>query len=227
MRSPLSTLALTAALLAALSGCTASAPQTGTAAPSSQAPASSGTAAGTGETAAPPSPSPSAEAPAGTASTEGTSIPPSETEGGQIDGQEALAIALDNAGVPESDAYNVKVERDGDNGVPIYGIEFETDYGDYDFEVAIDGGQIVGADYEVDEEYLDSLTASPISLEDAAALVQEKVPGAPAEDVRVWEEGDDGRTRYEGELFYGGLKYEFEIDPQTGRIFDWNADLRG
>lgn len=29
-----------------------------------------------------------------------------------------------------------------------------------------------------------------------------------------------------GELFFDGMKFEFEIDPQTGRIFDWNADLR-
>ena len=52
----------------------------------------------------------------------------------------------------------------------------------------------------------------------AAALVQEKVPGSSASDVRLWEEGDDGRTRYEGDLLYGGIKYEFEIDPRTGRI---------
>ena len=34
-------------------------------------------------------------------------------------------------------------------------------------------------------------------------------------------------ARYEGELFHEGIKYEFEIDPRTGRIVDWNADLRG
>ena len=34
------------------------------------------------------------------------------------------------------------------------------------------------------------------------------------------------RDRYEGELFFEDMKYEFEIDPQTGKIFDWNADLR-
>lgn len=71
--------------------------------------------------------------------------------------------------------------------------------------------------------------AFPLSLAAAAllaALVQEKVPGSSASDVRLWEEGDDGRTRYEGDLLYGGIKYEFEIDPRTGRIFDWNADLR-
>ena len=145
----------------------------------------------------------------------------------EIGDQDALAIALDNAGVPSSEAYNVTIQRDGDNGIPIYDIEFETDYGDYDFEIAIADGRIVGADYEVDEEALSSLGGSPISLEGVVSLVQEKVPGTPAEEIRVWEEGDDGQTRYEGELLWDGLKYEFEIDPQTGRIFDWNADLRG
>ena len=119
-----------------------------------------------------------------------------------------------------------RTEPDEDNGVPIYDIEFETDYGDYDFEVSIADGRIVGADYEVDEEWLDVLGGSPISLEEAADIVQSKVPGSDAADIKVWEESGDGRARYEGELFFDGMKYEFEIDPHTGVLFDWNADLR-
>ena len=168
-------------------------------------------------------------APGGTAPSGGQTPPASsapETPAGEISREAALAIALENAGVLEGDAYNVKNETDSDNGIPLYDIEFETGYGDYDFQVAMDGGAIVGADYEVDEEHLAALPENPISLEQAAALVQEKVPGSSASDVRLWEEGDDGRTRYEGDLLYGGIKYEFEIDPRTGRIFDWNADLR-
>ena len=140
--------------------------------------------------------------------------------------EEALAIAMENAGVPEADAYNIKAEKDEESGIPIYDIEFETDYGDYDFEVAVADGAIVGADYEVDEAWLDTLGGSPVTEAEAAALVCGKVPGAAAEDVRIWEEQDDGRSRYEGELFCNSVKYEFEIDPQTGRIYDWNADLR-
>ena len=165
----------------------------------------------------------------GTAPSGGQTPPASsapETPAGEISREAALAIALENAGVLEGDAYNVKNETDSDNGIPLYDIEFETGYGDYDFQVAMDGGAIVGADYEVDEEHLAALPENPISLEQAAALVQEKVPGSSASDVRLWEEGDDGRTRYEGDLLYVGIKYEFEIDPRTGRIFDWNADLR-
>ena len=165
----------------------------------------------------------------GTAPSGGQTPPASsapETPAGEISREEALAIALENAGVLEGDAYNVKNETDSDNGIPLYDIEFETDYGDYDFEVAMADGRIVGEDYEVEEEWLDALGGSPVTAEEAASIVAGKIPGASAADVNIWEESGDGRGRYEGELFLDGMKYEFEIDPQTGRIIDWNADLR-
>lgn len=152
---------------------------------------------------------------------------PTQQEQAGTDRDGALAIALENAGVDEQDIYNVKVEQDGDNGIPIYDIEFETDYGDYDFEVAVADGRIVGADYEVDEEWLDTLGGSPVDQDGVRQLVAAKVPGASAQDVQVREEGGDGRGRYEGELYHDNMKYEFEVDPRTGRIFDWAADWRG
>ena len=167
------------------------------------------------------------EAPSGQEPAPSPSFAPNGgSSSGEVSREEALAIALNNAGVPEGDAYNIKNETDGDNGIPIYDIEFETKYGDYDFEIAIDGGRIVGADYEVDEEWLNTLSGSPVSMEEATEIVAGKVPGSSAADVTIWEESGDGRGRYEGELFFDDMKFEFEIDPQTGRIFDWNADLR-
>ena len=206
---------LTAALfLSCLTGCGGQAGDT----------APGGTAPSGGQT---PPASSVPETPAGQGQTPPVS-PASEGEAaaGEISQNEALAIALANAGVPEGDAYHIKNETDSDNGIPLYDIEFETDYGDYDFEVAMADGRIVGADYEVDEEWLDALGGSPITAEEAASIVAGKVSGASAADVDIWEESGDGRGRYEGELFLDGMEYEFEIDPQTGRIFDWNADLR-
>ena len=145
---------------------------------------------------------------------------------GEIGSEAAFAIALENAGVPEGDAYNVKVEPDRENDISIWQVEFETDYGDYDFEIAVDGGRIIGADYEVDEEWLDFLGGSPVDEDGARAAVAGKVDGASADEVQVWEKSDDGRVRYEGELYHDGIKYEFELDGQTGILFDWNADMR-
>ena len=132
---------LTAALLlACLTGCGG---QAGGAAPGGTAPSG-------GQT---PPASSVPETPAGQGQTPPVSPDPERgVAAGEISREEALAIALDNADVPEGDAYNIKNETDSDNGIPIYDIEFETDYGDYDFEVAMADGRIVGADYEVDEE---------------------------------------------------------------------------
>lgn len=169
-----------------------------------------------------PAPQPTAPASSVQMVQPGQSAPAS----GEISGDEALAIALDNASVPEPNAYNVKVERDGDNGIPLWDIEFETEYGDYDFEVALSGGRIVGADYEVDDEWLDRLGGSPVTADEAKAILQSKAPGVEAGDIALREEHSDGRLRYEGEAYGGGMKYEFEMDAATGVIYDWNAGLR-
>ena len=47
-----------------------------------------------------------------------------------------------------------------------------------------------------------------------------------AGDIALREKHSDGRLRYEGEAYGGGMKYEFEMDAATGVIYDWNADLR-
>lgn len=151
---------------------------------------------------------------------------PGEAGSNEISREDALAIALDNAGVAEDDAYNIKNERDGDSGIPIYDIEFETDYGDYDFEVAMADGRIVGADYEVDEDWLGRLGGSPVDADEAKEIAAARVPGADPADITVTTEDGDGRSRYEGRFSVDGIVYEFEIDSATGRIFDWNADLR-
>ncbi len=208
-----SALLLTLALLAGCSDQQAPTASSQTAAPSAPASAAETSAASQGAPAMPQPPEQSSM--------------PTASASQQIDQDTALSAALENAGVPEEDAYNMKVERDSDNGVPIYDIEFETSYGDYDYEIALDDGRILGADYEVKEEALPSLGGSPVDLSGATALVQERIPGIAAEDIRIWEERDDGRTRFEGNASYGGIWYEFEIDPQTGLIFDWSADYRG
>lgn len=174
---------------------------------------------------------PSSEEQAGPAAETPTSGVQTEAETGAVSSSEigseaAFAIALENAGVPEGDAYSVKVEPDRENDISIWQVEFETDYGDYDFEIAAGSGRIIGADYEVDEEWLDFLGGFPVDEDGARAAVAGKVDGASADEVRVWEESDDGRVRYEGELYYDGIKYEFELDGQTGILFDWNADMR-
>lgn len=215
MKQPL--VALTVALLCLLTGCTTSEDAGQTSSPA------------TVETESQSQPAPGSQAQGGPSSSLSEPQGKEETSsvGQNLDRDAALQIALKNAGVEQQDAYRIKVQQDWENGIPIFDIEFETNYGDYDYEIALHSGDIVGADYEVEEEFLYTLGGSPVTAEEAKAIVQQKVPGAPLESIQIWEERDDGRRRYEGELYYQNMKYEFEIDPQTGILFDWNADFRG
>lgn len=140
---------------------------------------------------------------------------------------DAFQIALRNADVPISDVQKRKIESDDSYGFLVYDIEFETRYGDYDFNVTMDGGRIIDADYEVDEEWLDRLKRTPLDIAGAKRLVSAKIGNIPLERIYIRQEKEDRRTYFEGKAFYQGIKYEFEIDAKSGVIFDWNADFRG
>ena len=134
----------------------------------------------------------------------------------------ALAIALENARVPRQDARNIRIQADEEGEEPVWSVEFDTRYGDYDFSVSRDSGRILDADYEVDDEWVQRKPSRRVTPSMVRDIVQSRVPGSRAGDIRVVREGE----RFEGHLFHRGIKYEFEVDARTGIITDWNADLR-
>lgn len=155
---------------------------------------------------------------------EGTEKTPAVDPDHSGDPIDAFTIACADAQVSENETFNVKQEQSEESGIAVYQIEFETEYGDYDYAISVDDGDIVDADYEVDEEWLDRLGGMPLDMNEAASQVAAKI-GADTEDVRIWQEEDDGRIRYEGEAFHDGVKAEFEMDAKTGIIFDWNLGI--
>lgn len=141
------------------------------------------------------------------------------------DVDEAIAIACTDAGVSQRELFDKKQQREEESGIAVHKIEFETAYGDYDYAIAVEDGRIIDADYEVDEEWLDRLGGTPLDMNEAASRVAAKI-GADTEDIRIWQEEDDGRIRYEGEAFHDGVKAEFEMDAKTGIIFDWDLGIK-
>ena len=49
---------------------------------------------------------------------------------------------------------------------------------------------------------------------------------AAEQDVRIELDCDDGRYKYEGDIIYNGIEYDFEIDADSGRILEWEEDRR-
>lgn len=59
----------------------------------------------------------------------------------------------------------------------------------------------------------------------AKELALAKVKGATEDDIWDFDlDKDNGRMEYEGEIRYGGMEYDFEIDAQTGEFLKWREE---
>ena len=63
-----------------------------------------------------------------------------------------------------------------------------------------------------------------VSLEEATRIALDKVPGATEQDIRINLDYDDGRQKYEGDIIYEQMEYDFEIDANTGEVIEWSEE---
>ena len=150
----------------------------------------------------------------------------SASSGAAITEAEAKQIALDHAGVSESETERMRVKLGRDDGVQEYEVNFYVGNREYDYDINAATGEIRSHDSEIDDDYVSSTEAAgaAISEDEARATVVARVSGASASDVRLYLERDDGRLVYEGELIYNGTEYEFQIDAATGDVLDWESE---
>ncbi len=150
----------------------------------------------------------------------------SASSGAAITEAEAKQIALDHAGVSESETERMRVKLGRDDGVQEYEVNFYVGNREYDYDINAATGAIRSYDSEIDDDYVSSTEAAgaAISEDEARATVVARVSGASASDVRLYLERDDGRLVYEGELIYNGTEYEFQIDATTGDVLDWESE---
>ena len=66
---------------------------------------------------------------------------------------------------------------------------------------------------------------SYIGVNRAKNIALKKVPGANNSHVKeIHLDRENGRMVYEGEIYYNGWEYEFDIDAVTGAIVKWKVD---
>lgn len=142
-----------------------------------------------------------------------------ETSDATIGEDEAVRIALEDARVDETQSMRVRLDRD-DRRLE-YEVEFTTADREYEYTIDASSGRIL----ETDVERRTVFTEGGITIEEATALVLDRLPdGATADDIRIRSDRDDGRVVYEGEAWYDGYEYEFEIDAARGRFTDWERE---
>ena len=139
--------------------------------------------------------------------------------------EQAKAVALQHAGVTADHVLFTKAHPDYDDGRAVYEIEFYIGSTEHEFEIDAITGNI--REYSVENHlYGFSGGGDPITAEQAKQIALAHA-GFKAEDVRFTKtklDRDDGRTEYEIDFIVNGMKYEYSIDTETGRITDFDID---
>lgn len=159
-----------------------------------------------------------------------TAQQPAATEDEQKEA--ALQTALADAGINEADASRIRVTMDRDDGMLVYEVRFDAAEVEYDYEIDAQSGRIISTDVERwDDDDRDDRNRTvnanvAVGRDEAVKTVLGKVSGATEQDVRIELDYDDGRYKYEGDIIYNGIEYDFEIDADSGRILEWEEDRR-
>lgn len=163
----------------------------------------------------------------------GTTDQTGSNSGTQDIGEDAaLQAALEAAGVSESDASRLRISKDRDDGRVVYEIRFDVDQTEYDYDVLASDGQILSSDVELrnddrdddDDRNRGSNADVAISREEAIDIALAKVSGATESDIRIELDHDDGRYKYEGDIIYERVEYDFTIDANSGDVLEWSEE---
>ena len=139
--------------------------------------------------------------------------------------QRAKEIAMQDAGVLESQISSQRIKLEMDDGIWEYEVEFYVGSTEYDYEIDAASGAIRDKDMDIEDDfYQHPAQGNYISEAEAKALALARVSGAAENNIHIHLDYDDGRAVYEGSIHYQGMEYEFEIDAVTGTFLDWDID---
>lgn len=164
---------------------------------------------------------------ADSATTQSSAAATAQTVTGTVDEEMAQKIALEHAGVKATDATITKSKLDYEGRRQVYEIEWYAGGKKYDYEIAVDTGEILSSGYDEKTSGWSGSNSSNVTVSEAdakqTALV--RVSGATEKDIYEWEfDYDDGRPEYEGKIIYGGTEYDFTIDASSGAVIEWEAE---
>ena len=164
---------------------------------------------------------------ADSATTQSSAAATAQTVTDTVDEEMAQKIALEHAGVKATDATITKSKLDYEGRRQVYEIEWYAGGKKYDYEIAVDTGEILSSAYDEKTSGWSVSNSSNVTVSEADAkqTALGRVSGATQKDICEWKfDYDDGRPEYEGKIIYGGTEYDFTIDASSGAVVEWEAE---
>lgn len=165
-----------------------------------------------------------------------------------ITSDEAIAFALERAGLNRSQVTNLKAEFKTEHGVALYEVEFDANGYEYEIDVNAADGSILKFDRDYDDDHdhgghHENPTAAPTSAPTSAptqapgegsyigterakqiAFNRAGVSANQVTNLKVKLDTDDGRVIYEIEFDANGYEYDVDVDAVNGNIVDFDKE---
>lgn len=153
---------------------------------------------------------------------------PTQAPTTEVSEQAAREYALSLVpGAVQSDILSCRLDRE--NGVSVYDVEIAYDGAKYEFDIATTktgSGDPAVYKQSMERNPTPGYQGTAQTEQSAKDIVLARVPGAAATDFTEFKKDtDDGVRVYEGTLFSGGKKYEFEIVQATGEVISWSEEM--
>lgn len=153
-----------------------------------------------------------------------------ETAPGSISMDTAKSIAMNDAGVSGEACSYSAAKLDWEDGRQVYDVDFFVNGIEYEYEILASDGSILkkkqDAEWGKNSGNPGGSAAGQLTMDQARQKVAERIAGVDPANVYIKEDYDDGRLKYEGEVYYNQTKYEFELDAATGAFTDWEEEVK-
>lgn len=151
----------------------------------------------------------------------------------KITTEKALEIAKIHAKASKDAALD-KIKLDSDHGRTIYEVSFNDGSKKFDYEIDANTGEVLDFSEEevyrysynenVDNRYTDK-TKKRLSRDQIVKIALEKVKGAKQSDIsKLALDVDHGYEVYEVVIYLNNVRYEFDLNSQTGEIVSWEEE---
>ena len=160
-----------------------------------------------------------------------------------ITSEEAIAFALERAGLARNQVTNLKAEFETEHGVALYEVEFDANGYEYEIKVNAADGSILKFDRDYDDDHnhgghhenpTAAPTAAPTQAPSESYIGEERakqiafnragVSASQVKNLKVKLDTDDGRAIYEIEFDANGYEYDVDVDAVNGNVVDFDKD---
>ena len=143
--------------------------------------------------------------------------------------EEAVQIALRDVGLGEQDVTSLSVEPDGENGVPVYEVEFRSGSTKYEFDINMNNGDIIDRSQKTEPAAVNTppVPETKVSREESAVGKALSHAGFTRDEVtrlQIERGYENGREVYEVEFFSGTAEYSYDLDVSSLEIVSWEKD---